>query len=1072
MSIRHLIILSQLNPPAPNVRILHRDRIETRLDQAFNYPLTILHAGTGYGKSTAVISFLQTQESPIYWFTTSGTDRDPKLFLAKLFTAFNQLGKPLGDEALRILDMPDATYQEALIALLNQISRNIKSHTLFFLDDFHQVSDVDEIIGFIDWMIERLPPELHIIISSRYYPSFPSINKWVIKGKVLEIDKSDLMFTEKEIRQLFEGLYGIVLPDESVSLLQKKTEGWAIGLQVVWKTLQNQPNIRIARIFDESQQSKTALFEYLADEILSGLDPKIQNFLIQTSILSKLDSSTCDFLLNIDNSDKLLTQIQNAGLFIEELRPGLWRYHELFREFLNNHLQRSEISVKDLHLKIASYFRAHEYWEEAIFHLLMASEFRQVNQILENIGEKLINDGRHESINYWICEIPESIRKEFPYLAFLLGEVNRYLEKFDDALEYYHMAERLYRQNNNKPGISMALKGQAQVFLDTIRPINADQLLQDALKLLDPKEMGTEVSDLLVLIAENQLNLGFPDRAQAFLAEAKQFRSEFDRETDLIQARILLRSGCLQEGIDLLNAREANNPRLPISRPQRFHRESTLLLSLFYAIIGEIDKAEQFAKQGIEIGKILQSKFVQSVGFMRLGHAILLRSQQPFTQDGFELAMEHFQTSIENVDVVRIHVEPLWGMCRALGYTGQIEKAEDLALKSLAIAEKAGDEWIGILIRLSLGAGAVLGEKFDAAQEYLTTAEVTAQKVKDPFTLCIARMWLAVKAWKQGYSNTAFGYLEKILPILESKNYGFLFERETLLGFKDPEMIYPLLLAAHENGIGGKYIESLLKTRNLTKNSYHPGYTIWIRTLGGFRVWRGDQVIDQQSWKREKARELLELLVLNRERWLHRDQINAILWADTPVENAANYLKVVFNSLNQVLEPNRPRGAQTFFVERQQERYRLNPKARIIIDTDQFVEAIKSETLSALEYALNLYQGKYFADCFIQEWCAIEEQYYHQQYLLASEKLISILLDQKALDKALDITYQVLNKDNLWEPAYRSQMKIFHEMGEYAMIHKVFRQCQEVFKQQLDSLVSPSTLALYEKITSGFEISH
>jgi len=753
MSIRNLIILSQLNPPAPNARILHRDRIEARLNQAINYPLTILHAGTGYGKSTAVLSYLQNQESPIYWFTTSGTDRDPKLFLAKLFTAFNQNEKTLGDEALRVLDMPDASYQEALIALLNQISRYVKTQTLFILDDFHQVSDVSEINELIDWMIEHLPHELHIIISSRLYPDFPSINKWIVKGKVLEINKSDLMFTEGEIRQLFEGLYGIVLADESVRLLHKKTEGWAIGLQVVWKTLQNHPDISISRIFDESQQSKTALFEYLADEVLSGLNLETKNFLVQTSILSKLDSSTCDFLLNTDNSDKLLNQIQNAGLFIEELRPGLWRYHELFREFLNNHLQRSEVSVKILHLKIASYFRAHEYWEEAIYHLLSASEFRQINQILEYIGEKLIKDGRHESINYWISEIPESVRNAYPYLAFLLGEVNRYLENFDDALEYYHLAERIYRQNNNKPGISMALKGQGQVFLDTIRPINADQLLQDALKLLDPKEMGSEVSDLLVLIAENQLNLGFPDSAQAFLDNAKQFRSEFDRETDLIQARIFLRSGRLTEGIELLNAREANNPKSIPSRPQRFHRESTLLLSLFYAIIGEIDKAEHFAKQGIEIGKILQSKFVQSVGYMRLGHAILLRSQQPFIKDGFDEAMAHFQTSIDNVDVVRIHVEPLWGMCRALGYTNQIEEAEEKALESLSIAEKSGDEWIGVLIRLSLGAGAVLGEKFDAAQQYLTTAEVTAQKVKDPFTLCVARLWLALKAWHQGYPN-------------------------------------------------------------------------------------------------------------------------------------------------------------------------------------------------------------------------------------------------------------------------------------------------------------------------------
>ena len=92
MSIRNLIILSQLNPPAQRSRVLLRERVNTRLEGALHYPLTILEAGTGYGKSTAILSFLRDREMPIYWFTISGTDRDPRLFLAKLFSAFNQHG--------------------------------------------------------------------------------------------------------------------------------------------------------------------------------------------------------------------------------------------------------------------------------------------------------------------------------------------------------------------------------------------------------------------------------------------------------------------------------------------------------------------------------------------------------------------------------------------------------------------------------------------------------------------------------------------------------------------------------------------------------------------------------------------------------------------------------------------------------------------------------------------------------------------------------------------------------------------------------------------------------------------
>lgn len=1064
MSIRNLIILSQLNPPAQRSRVLFRQRVDQRLERSLHHPVTFLEAGTGYGKSTAILSFLHIHDLPVYWFTISGTDRDPQLFLAKLFTAFNQDGKAIGDEALRILDMPDTTHKEALIAFINAISTNIKEETLFILDDFHRVSDTPEVMEYVNWMIENLSPKLHLIIATRHSLEFTSLNKWRVKGSLLEIDKNDLTFTDQEIRQLFLTHYEIELADETILKLQRKTEGWAIGLQMVWQTLQSNPDLSIQEVLEDDRQNRTALFDYLAEEVFLGLDSELQEFLLSTSILSKLDSTTCDFLLTINKSDEILADLQNSGLFIEELQPGVYRYHQIFREFLLNRLKRVPKRVKDLHRKLASYFRAHEYWEETIFHLLSAGEYHLVDQILESIGEKMIRDGRQESINYWIHEIPENIRKNYPYIFFLLGEVNRFLGQFEEALEHYHTAERLYRKENNSLGISMALRGQGQVFLDTIRPNNADPLLQDALKLLDPLEMPQEVGDLLVLTAENQLNLGLPDSAETLLSQAKELRPSLDKETDLIQARIFLRTGRLQEGIDLLHDREASNPTMPISRPQRFHRESTLLLSLFYAIMGDIDNAERYARQGIEIGKLLKSTFVQSVGYMRLGHALLLRNLYPFNNDGFTQAMTYFKESIEKVDVTRIHVEPLWGMCRALGYSENLQKAEQLASESLEIAQKAGDEWISILIQLSLGASAVMVGDYEAAQQYLTTAETSSLKVRDPFTLSVSRLWLALKAWDQGFHNTAFGYLEKTLDLVNQHGYDFLLTRETLLGLKDREMIYPLLLAAFKNDIQKDTITRLLKIRGLDPGIYHPGYSFWISTLGQFKVWRGDHLLDSQIWKREKARQLFQLLVAHREKWLHRDQINNMLWADKTVENATNYLKVVFNSLNQVLEPNRPRGEAPFFILRNQDSYRLNPKARIVVDADLFAEYINSDALPKLESGVRLYQGRYFEDSTMQEWLVIEEQYYHQKFLKGAEKLINQLLDQEQFDQALNVTYEILMEDNLWEPAYRAQMTLFHEMGRHSMVREVFNHCQDVLMTQIGVQVSSETTTLYEEL--------
>jgi LuxR family transcriptional regulator, maltose regulon positive regulatory protein len=1066
MSIRNLIILSQLNPPAQRSRVLFRERINSLLQRSLKYSVTLIEAGTGYGKSTAILSFINRSNHPVYWFTIAGTERDPQLFLAKLFTAFNQRDERVGDEALRILDMPDSTPQEALIAFINAVSIAINDETLFIMDDFHRIQDIDEIISYVDWLIENLPSNVHLVLSTRNNPTFPNLNKWRVKGDILEIDKDDLTFNLQEVTQLFTTQYGISLDETDGQELLNKTEGWAIGLQMVWQSLQRNPGLSIHQVLEDGRHSRTALFDYLADEVLSGLDAETQKFLTQTSILSKLDNATCDFLLNIENSDEILRQLHASGLFIEELRPGVYRYHQIFREFLTSRLLKSTVKTKELHRKIASYFQAHEYWEEAIYHLLLAEDYHQVNRILQSIGQKLIQDGRQESVNYWIHEIPEANWGKYPHIIYLLGEVNRFLGNFEEALEYYHMAERQFKIDHDRTGISKALRGQGQVFLDTIRPINADQLLQDALKLLDPAEMKDEVADLLVLTAENQLNLGFPESAERLLSRAKDLRPALDMETDFIKARVFLRTGRIQQGIELLMDREPVTTNNPPARPQRFHRESSLLLSLFFAIRGDADLAESFARQGIEIGQLLQSTFVKSVGFMRLGHALMLQSQHPFNNNGFERAKQFFKDSINEIDVTRIHVEPLWGLCRALGYTGDLNEAEQMASESLSIAKKAGDEWISILIQLSLGAGAVLTDEFDIAQQALTSAEVASLKVKDPFTLSVARMWLALKAWKQGFENTSYGYLEKILPIVREHAYEFLLTKESLLGLKDPEMIVPLLLKAHENDIERSYLKDLFDKKGLNVDNYHPGYSLWVRTFGEFRVWRGEEKLEPQDWKREKARQLFQLLISYRDKWMHRDQIINFLWPDSLVDNASNYLKVVLSTLNQIIEPNRPKGMPSFFIERRQDGYRINPNARVIVDTDVFIKNIEKGTASALERALNLYQGRYFEDSPIQEWMVVEVQYFHQQFLLAADKLIEYFIEHEKFDDALKFTYQVLASDELWESAYRFQMKIFYFLGRPSMIRKVFRQSQSVFQNELNTSLSSATIELYESLIS------
>ena len=176
---------------------------------------------------------------------------------------------------------------------------------------------------------------------------------------------------------------------------------------------------------------------------------------------------------------------------------GLYRYHHMFRDFLESHLHKTPALEHELHRKIASYYMAHQNWEDAISHLLDVKDYSQINRLLESVGDSFIRTNRHESLQFWISHFPTDIRYNYPYVNYLSGEINRYKGKFNLALEDYRTSQRGFQLAGNTWGVSLALRSQAQVYLDTLRPINANQLLQQALVLLDPVEHRAEMSALL-----------------------------------------------------------------------------------------------------------------------------------------------------------------------------------------------------------------------------------------------------------------------------------------------------------------------------------------------------------------------------------------------------------------------------------------------------------------------------------------------------------------------------------------------------------------------------------------------
>ena len=1068
MTHQNQIILSQLTPPAQKSTILERPRVIQLLQQCLDYPLTTLVTETGYGKTTSALGLIKSLKLPFFWFTVSRNERDPRLFLTYLCSAFNQQGYKIGLPALRVLENSDVDLQECLIMLENSITSSLDEEALFVVDDFQSLNESDEILRTMNWFIDHLPANLHLVILSRTMPEFPSINNWRVRGKLLEIDKDSLSFSADETDQLYRSTYHLDLPREDLTRLHQRTEGWAIGLQVVWQSIKAMPNMPLESLLEEESEASGSslgnLFAYLADEVLDMQSEDTQDFLIQTSILQFLDSDTCDFLLDRQNSAETLNDLYRSGLFIEQMKPDVFRYHHIFREFLLSRLSKNEELKKGLHRKLASYFSAHHYWEQAISHLISAGDYSRLKQVLDEVAERLLQSGLKQSIRYWLGKLPPEEMSQYPYGNYLLGEVERIEANFDLALEAYRTAQRLYQNLGNDWGVSMALRGQAQVYLDTLRPVNAEQLLAKALNLLDQAEYPLEVSGLLTQIAENQVNQGAMLEAEKNLQKARELSPMYAEMQAFTEARLLLRTGRLDEGLDLLARLDPGTSNQRMARPQRFHREATLLLSLYYSLQGEYESARQYADKGLQVSRQLQAKYVEAVARIRLGHALQLDLSEGLDAQGVLEIRKLYEFAIENVDIVRIHVEPLWGLCRLVGYAGNLEEAKRIGDNALVIAANAGDEWIGLLVRISLGAALAMGNAYEAASSILSVADSLAKKLNDTLASTAAYLWEAYTADKQGYRSSALLFLEQGLEQIQKYQYQFLLNKGTLLGPDDPFTFYPLMLLARENGLQPELLSQILSDLPASIGKYHPGYTLSLNLFGGFEARKGKHLIPAENWKRDKARQMLQALACNLGRGMSKEQLALLFWPDADELTAANNFKVTLSALNQTLEPDRPSKEAAQFVVRIGDHYQLNQQMKIKLDTTQFEKLALSLQLEDNEHALTIYKGKLLEGEPLQEDFMPEAQYYHRLYLDCLGKVIEAAIADREFGKGLELSNRLVRQEPLLEVGYQYQMRIYHALGNASMVRKVYNQavdvCRKVYGMESDAL-----LAFYRQLT-------
>jgi LuxR family maltose regulon positive regulatory protein len=1061
---------------------------------ALNYKLTILQASAGYGKSTALAALAEETGSAI-WYQVTEEDGDPLVFLLHLCHATHRVLPHLQGLPVNYLEewegeqgpLPSAGVIDQFI---NVLSEQLDLPALLILDDLHTLDAASEIGLILDRLAGLAPFNLHILLASRAPVRLPNLSRWRAQGKVLTLDQSVLAFNGAEITALFSQHYGVELTQDEVNTLLANTEGWAIALQLIWQSLRSGSFGSLEESLTTQAGSLEGLFDILAREVFGGQPPDVQQFLLVSATLREMTAEACDALrypgenevpaengnspgrLPHPDSAAMLAYLRRQELFVVEHGDGSLRYHHIFHTFLRQ--QASTNQRKIWHARAADFFQGQGDFDATVYHLLLAEDQEAAAELLDTFGSQLLTVGRLDSLTQYLGSILPAILYQHPALLSYLGDLARLHSRFQEALGWYQQAEEVWRMRGQMDGAARALRGQARIYLDTVNPSRAEELLQKSIRLHDGMESRESQARLYELLAENRLNAGRADEAERLRQQAEALRSEGPSDSQLL-FRVLLRTGRLDEARQRLEARAEAERHNPVQTP-RAHRETLLLLSLIYAFQGKAEEAYQTALEGTRRGVDLHSPYITAVGYMRQGHALMLRPRGIRSTDARQQFLDSIQLS-RMLAVPRLMVESYWGLCREAGYRGDLAQALQYAQEGIEIANQAGDEWIASLTRLAVGASLTLSSRYEAAKEWLERASLGFQECSDPFGRTASRMWICLGWFRQGTLIALEQIFPDLLRTCQELGYDFLLTQPTLLGPPDERVIIPLLIYARDHGWESNYAAHLLASLDLAGIISHPGYQLRVVTLGNFQTWLGIQPVPSNGWRREKARQLFQLLLTYRDAPLDRDQIIEYLWPGQDPATAGRNFKVALNTLYQVLEPERQPGSDSTYILREGSIYSLRPGADIWLDTVEFTRRIQQgeavlenrpeEGMTIIQSALDLYQGEYLPEARYETWTAAEREHLAVLFLRAADRLSDLYLQKGEPQKSAELCQRILICDNCWERAYRHLMVAYDQMGDHGQLARTYQRCVQTLRQELDVSPAPETEALYRELTSN-----
>mgnify|MGYP001258247725 CR=1 FL=1 len=429
MPLQNQLLATKFFLPIASGTLISRPRLTALLAESLKQPLTLVSAPAGFGKTMLLSAWAQSlppSNIQVAWVSLDEEDNEPRLFWTYVLSALDQQQPDRFTSLLMQLRSPQPPpFKYVLVALINLLVESTE-HFVLILDDYHLITE-QEVHTTLLYLVEHLPPQLHIILATRADPPLP-LPLLQTRQQLLEVRTDELRCTAEETRAFFHEVMHIHLLDEMIQEVTTRTEGWLVGLQLLALSLQGHADP--TTLLEEVSGDQRYILDYLTEDVLRRQPPEVQTFLLYTSILEQLNASLCDAVMELHESQQMLQRLEQANLFVVSLdnKRQWYRYHALFAQALRYQLEQTQGDlVPILHHRASLWYAQHDQTTQAILHAFSAKEWEWAADLIERLPVMSLTwgAGEHELalLRQWLEQLPVDIVGSRPSLCLACSQI-------------------------------------------------------------------------------------------------------------------------------------------------------------------------------------------------------------------------------------------------------------------------------------------------------------------------------------------------------------------------------------------------------------------------------------------------------------------------------------------------------------------------------------------------------------------------------------------------------------------------------------------------------------------------